>query len=85
MEQQYNVHKMQTPMGELVIESGETKFGYYTAVALVRPNGEIIDLSDTEIVKSTNDAKVYVWENTKTDEWTHCHTIRKEDLITNEE
>ena len=54
MEQQYNVHKMQTPMGELVIESGETKFGYYTAVALVRPNGEIIDLSDMDIWYARN-------------------------------
>lgn len=73
--------KIKTPIGNLMVEIGETEFSYYATVALARADGEVIDLTEGDIVKGYNYAEVCVWNDTQTDTPSHQFTISHDDLM----
>lgn len=73
--------KIKTPIGNLMVEIGETEFSYYAAVALERADGEVIDLTEGDIMKGENNAEICVWNDTQTDVASHQFSISKADLM----
>lgn len=73
--------KIKTPIGNLMVEIGETEFSYYAAVALARDDGEVIDLTECGIMKGENNAEICVWNDTQTDVPSHQFSISKVDLM----
>lgn len=76
-----NVMKIKTPIGNLMVELGETEHDYYAAVALERDDGEIVDLTEGRIMKEDNSAEVSVWADTCTDANPDVYKISDEDLM----
>lgn len=60
---------------------GETEFGYYAAVSLERTDGEVIDLTEGDIMKGENNAEICVWNDTQTDTPSHQFSVSKADLM----
>ena len=73
--------RIHTPIGDLLVEGGETNKAYYMAVALERKDGEVIDLTEADIKKQDSSAVVSVWNDTSTDQWTDEFFISNNDLM----
>lgn len=69
------ITRIETPVGTLRVEAGETNYSYYVSVSLEQDNGDIVDLTDSEIVKEDNHAEITVWADPTTDEWTKQYFI----------
>ena len=69
------ITRIETPVGTLRVEAGETNHSYYVSVSLEQDNGDIVDLTDSEIVKEDNHAEITVWADPTTDEWTKQYLI----------
>lgn len=74
------ITRIETPVGTLRVEIGETNHSYYASVSLERNDGDIVDLTDTEIVKEDNHAEISVWADTTMDEWTKQYFISESNL-----
>ena len=73
--------EIETPIGSLMVEIGETERSYYASIALARTDGEMINLTDADITKGENNANIYVYNDTKTDMSSHQFSISKADLM----
>jgi len=74
-----------TPIGKLVAEAGGDYKDYPGIyIYLQREDGVQIDLSCTEIDKKTDEGRVFIWENTSTDEYTKMMYWTKEQLMIKE-
>lgn len=77
--------EIDTPIGKLVAEAGGDYKDYPGIyIYLQREDGVQIDLSCTEVDKETGEGRVFVWENTSTDEYTKMMRWTKEQLMIKE-
>ncbi len=76
-----NIMKIKTPIGNLMVELGDTEQDYYAAVALERNDGEIVDLTEGRIMKEDNSAEISVWSDPRTDMSSDVYRISKEALM----
>lgn len=74
------ITRIETPVGTLRVETGETNYSHYVSVSLERADGDVVDLTDTEIVKEDNHAEISVWADTTMDEWTKQYFISESNL-----
>lgn len=72
--------KIKTPIGNLMVEIGETEFSYYAAVALERNDGEVIYLTEGDIMKEDCRAEVCVWNDPPYDNYIQ-HNIPADALL----
>lgn len=72
--------KIKTPIGNLMVEIGETEFSYYAAVALERNDGQVIDLTEGDIMKEDCRAEVCVWNDPPYDNYIQ-HNIPADALL----
>lgn len=73
--------KIKTPIGNLLVEMGETEHSYYAAVALERDDGEVVDLTEGDIMKADNHAEVCVWNDPPYDNYTQFNLSKEKAAV----